>query len=329
MERRLFVTRLPLALLAAPSLGAAQGRRKPARIGVLWVATEQASAPLIQPFIERLTALGYAEGRDIVLEQRWARGRYDDLPRLAAELVRGEVDVLIGPANAIVVAEKHATTRIPIVMVWTVDPVRSGFVTNLSRPEGNITGVTIDIAPDIIGKDLQLLRELKPGISRVAFLWNPTDGFEIYRSAVLRSADQLGLGVQIVDVRHANEFEGAFDAVVRERAQGVLLLGGPIFVEARARLGDLLIRHRLPSIGPLADMANNVWRCLMAYGPSYADGARRAAEYVDKILKGVKPADLPVEQPTKFELVINLKTAKAMGLTIPPSLLSRADQVIE
>jgi putative ABC transport system substrate-binding protein len=231
-------------------------------------------------------------------------------------------------ANPVIAAVKQATATIPVVMMVSRDPVGAGFIASLARPGGNITGFANDPTPEIIGKNLELLKEAAPRVSRVAFLWNPVPpGAGTYKNAVESAARKLGVTFQSVEVRGRNDFEGAFAAMVRERANGVVVAADPVLLGPRSQIVLLAARSRLPAVYVQREFAEAGG--LMSYGPNIADQFRRAAIYVDKILKGAKPGDLPVEQATKFELVINMKTAKALGLTIPPSLLQRADELIQ
>jgi putative tryptophan/tyrosine transport system substrate-binding protein len=319
---------LILNLFAAPLAGEAQQAGKMYQIGVILTSAPNESGHLIKALEEGLRELGYVDERNIVFERRFAEGRQERLPLLAAELVRLKVDVLVTGSNVVIAAVKQVTATIPVVMAVSRDPVGAGFIASLARPGGNITGLANDPAPEIIGKNLELLKEVAPRVSRVAFLWNPVPpGAEMTKNAVEIAAQKLGLTFQSVEVRERNEFEGAFAAMVRERANGVVVAQDPVILGPRSQVVLLAARSRLPAVYGLREFVEAGG--LMSYGPNVADQFRRAATYVDKILKGAKPADLPVEQPTKFELVINLKTAKALSLTIPPSLLARADQVIE
>ena len=267
------------------------------------------------------------EGQNIVIESRWAEGQYDRYPALAADLVRSRVDVIVAVSGAATQAVQQATRTIPIVMSLVNDPVGSGLVAALARPGGNVTGLTI-VSPDLVGKELELLKEVAPKASRVAILRHPDNPAS---SAQLREAEAaarvLGLRLQTLAARNPQEIDGAFAAMTRERAGALLILADPLFTRQRRQLAELAMKRRLSSIFWTAEYAEAGG--LMVYGASTLDLERRAAPYVDKILKGAKPGDLPVEQPTTFELIINLRTAKAIGLTIPPSLLQRADQIID
>jgi putative ABC transport system substrate-binding protein len=282
---------------------------------------------LFAAFREGLRELGYVEGRNIQVESRWAEGNYDRLPGLAADLVRLKVDVIVTYGTPAAQAAKGATGTIPIVMAAIIDPVASGLVTSLARPGGNITGQSM-MSPDLAEKQLQILKELVPKTSRVAVLHNPANpGNAPQVRHAQDAARALGVRLQILGARGPSEIDGAFAAMAAEQAGAVIVLVDAILQSNRARIADLAARHRLPAVYGLHEYAEVGG--LLAYGPNRLDMFRRAATYVDRILKGAKPGDLPVEQPSTFTLVINLKTAKALGLTIPPSLLLRADQVIE
>jgi putative tryptophan/tyrosine transport system substrate-binding protein len=328
MERRAFIGTLASGLLAAPLAVEAQPAQKIYRIGVLSSASRNTAEHAVKAFDEGLRELGYEEGRNAVIERRFADGQLERLPALAAELVRLKVDVIVTGSNPSIDAVKKATTTIPVVMGLSRDPVGAGFIASLSRPAGNITGLTNDPAPDMLGKNLELLKEAAPRISRIAYLWNPLpSSAEAYRSAAESAARKLGLRLQFIAARRGRDLDDAFSSMARERADGLMVQVDPVFFSARSQLVLLAAKHRLPAVYGVREFAEAGG--LMSYGTNIAYQFRRAATYVDKILKGAKPADLPVEQPTKFELVINMKTAKALGLTIPPLLLQRADQVIE
>jgi putative ABC transport system substrate-binding protein len=271
--------------------------------------------------------LGYVEGRNISIESRSAEGKDDRLPALAADLVRSKVDVIVATSGAATRAVQQTTRTIPIVMSLVNDPVGSGLVASLARPGGNVTGLTI-MAPDLMAKRLELLKEVVPKVSRVALLQNPDNPAS---AAQLREAEAaaraLGVQPQTLEARNPQEIEGAFAAMIRERAGALLILSDAIFFTQRRQIAELAAKGRVPSIIGTRDYPDAGG--LMAYGPNFLDLERRAATFVDRILKGAKPGDLPVEQPTKFDLVINLKTAKALGLTIPQWLLLRADHVIQ
>ena len=332
MVVRHIVTRLATAvillLLAAPLAAEAQPTGKVYRIGLILTATPNEAGHLVKALDEGLRELGYVEGRNVVFERRFAEGRQERLPALAAQLVQLKVDVLVTGSNPVIAAVKKVTATIPVVMAVSRDPVGVGFIASLARPGGNITGLANDPTPDIIGKNLELLKEAAPRVSRVAFLWNPVPpGAGTYKNAVESAARNLGVTFQSVEVRGRNEFEGAFAAMARERANGVVVASDPVIFGPRSQVVLLAARSRLPAVYPQREFAEAGG--LISYGPNLADQFRRAAIYVDKILKGARPGDLAVEQARKFELVINVKTAKALGLTIPPALLLRADHIIE
>jgi putative ABC transport system substrate-binding protein len=326
----MFLAGTGAVLLAAPLAAEAQQAAKIARIG--WLTTNLAAAPHVGgTLLQGLRDLGYVEGRNLVIELRDAEGKYDRRPALAAELVALKVDVIVVGGTPDALAAKQATKTIPIVFATAGDPVGSGLVTSLARPGGNVTGLSV-LAPELVGKCLELLTQAVPGVSRVAALWQPGAQSERTEQDVLKEADvaarALGVRLQLVESRGPEDFDRAFSDMTRARAGALTVLPtGNMFFSERRRLVDLAAKNRLPAVYPWRNFVDVGG--LIAYGPNLADLYRRAAIYVDKILKGAKPGDLPVEQPTKFELVINLKTAKALGLTIPPSLLGRADEVIQ
>ena len=327
-SRRAFMGALAGGLLSTPLTANAQQSPKMPRIGFIVTANRSVAEHIVRAFDEGMRELGYTEGRNVAIERRFADGKPERLPALAAELVQLKVNIIVTGANPVIDAVKKATATIPVVMGVSRDPVGSGFIASLSRPGGNITGLTNDTAPDILGKNFELLKAAAPRASRMAFVWNPVpSGSGAYWNAAESAAQKLSVKLQSVEVRGPNDLENAFAAIVRERANGVVVLQDPVFFSARSQLISLAARHRLPAMYGSSEFAEEGG--LMAYGPNIGYQFRHAATYVDKILKGAKPADLPVEQPTKFELVINLKTAKALGLTIPPSLLQRADEVIQ
>jgi putative ABC transport system substrate-binding protein len=297
------------------------------RVGYVFGSSSE-NRHLLEAFRQGLRELGYLEGQTVTLEVRWADGRSERLPEPVAELVRLPVDVLVAESGLAGLAAQKATQTIPIVMAPVGDPVGAGLVASLGRPGGNITGVSM-FAPDLSGKRLELLQEAVPKVSRVGVLWNPTNPNS---AAQLRQTEVAAraLGVRLLQplgVRGPDEFASAFSALVNERAEALNVLADGLFLTQRRRIAELAIKGRLPTMSGDTGFAEAGG--LMYYGPSIPDAVRRAATYVDKILKGAKPGDLPVEQPTKFELVINLKTAKALGLTIPPSVLARVDEVIQ
>jgi len=328
MERRTFLGVMAGGLLAAPLAAEAQQAGKIHRIGSLPLQSPEEVKPWTQAFEKSLRDLGYVEGRNLVIEYRSAGGRPERLADLAVELVALGVDLIVAPANPSIAAAKRVTATIPIVMVYGVDPVGTGFIENLRRPGGNITGGAWDPSPELYAKNFELLRTIIPKLSRVAVVWNSNfKGAGPYLKATEDAARQLGVALQTHQVRERSEFESAFASIGKERAEAVMVFGDPLAFLHRRFISELTAQYRLPAISPFREFADAGG--LLSYGPDLTDYWRRAATYIDKILKGAKPAALPVEQPTKFELVINLKTAKALGLTIPRALLQRADQVIE
>jgi ABC-type uncharacterized transport system substrate-binding protein len=327
MNRRAFLSGAG-ALLAAPLGGEAQQPGKVYRIGVLTnKASDPAEARLWQAFRSGLRERGWIEGQNILIEFRAAEGNTARLPELAADLVRLKVDLIVARASIWVQPAKEATSSIPIVFLTHADPVGTGHVASLARPGGNITGLAV-LMTDLAPKGLELLVSAVPVAKRIAVLWNPDAPSHPQALKALEDAGRaLRVQLQAVGARTAGELEGAFAAMDRARAKAVLVLATALFLAERQRVAELAIKHRLPTMSNFKDAVEAGG--LMSYSPNWDDLYRRGAIYVDKILKGAKPADLPVEQATKFELVINLKTAKALGLTIPPSLLQRADQVIE
>jgi putative ABC transport system substrate-binding protein len=330
MAPRAVLTAIVGVSLLVASLVEAQPAGKVYRIGFLGPGSTTGDRRPLEAFREGLRELGWVEGQNIAIEYRAADGRLDRLPDLAAELVRLKVDVIVAATALPVAAAKSATTTIPIVMLAVADPVGRGLVTSLSRPGGNVTGVTYGVGTDTFGKGLELLREAVPRVRRVAVLSNPDGPSQsLMIDSVKGTARSLGLQLQLVEARGPAQFDGAFAAMARDGAEALLVVTDPTYLlpGAAARLADLAIKGRLPSIHsqrPPVEAGG-----LMSYGPSIPALFRRGAAYADKILKGTRPADLPVEQPTKFELVINLRTAKALGVTMPPSVLARADDVIQ
>jgi putative ABC transport system substrate-binding protein len=319
---------LAVSLLAAPVAAEAQPAGKVYRVGYLTAGSVTANPGVLEAFRQGLRELGYVEGQNIAIEYRSAEGRFDRRSDLAAELVRLKVDVIVAAPTPAALAAKNATGTVPIVGVSLTEPVGLGLIASLARPGGNITGVSYSVGTDIFGKDLELLKEVIPKVRRVAVLSNPDSPAQpLTINNIKGAARSLGLQLLVLEARAPGDFDGAFAAMARERVGALLVVTDPTFIPHRARLVDLTAKNHLPSI--FTQRADVEAGGLMSYGPSFPDMYRRAAVYVDKILRGAKPADLPVEQPTKFELVINMKTAKALGLTIPQSLLVRADQVIE
>jgi ABC-type uncharacterized transport system substrate-binding protein len=330
--RLILVVILMLVLLAAPPAAEPQQPPKVPRIGMLltFSSEEPEVRGGLDPFRQALRELGYVEGRNIAIEFRSAEGRVERFPALAAELVRLKVDLIVAGATPQARAAKQATATIPIVVMVMHDPVKDGLVASLARPGGNVTGSTF-LAPELTPKLLELLKGAVPKVSRVAGLWHPGAHGERTRQDMVKEAERaagaLGVQLQLVRAEAPNDLDGAFFAMARGRADALIVLPSPMFYGERRRIVDLAAKHRLPAMYNAREYVDVGG--LMAYGASLPDLYRRAATYVDKILKGAKPADLPVEQPTNYELVINLKTAKALGITIPPSVLARANEVIE
>jgi len=330
VQRRNFLIAVG-GVLAAPFVAEAQPTSKIYRIGYLAAGWGSGTAYLrpLEAFRQGLRELGWVQGQNVLIEYRFAEGRVDRLPGLAEELVRLKVDVIAASPTPAALAAKNATRTIPIVGMSLTEPVEVGLVASFARPGGNVTGVAYGLDTDIFGKQLELLKQVIPEVRRVAVLSNPgnSPAQPLMMSSVERSARALGLQLQFVEARAPSEFGGAFAAMAKERAGALLLTGDSMFFLHRARLADLAVKNRLPSMSTQGQWVEAGG--LMSYGPSFPDLYRRAATYVDKILKGAKPADLPIEQPTKIELAINLKTAKAIGIIVPQSLLQRADEVIQ
>ena len=317
-----------LAVVAAPLIAYAQQTARPARIGVLFAGAPATSSHSVATFEQGLREHGYGKTREVVIERRFGEAKAERIAEVAAELVRLNPDVIVVSTDVGIAAVKQRTQTIPIVMVNSTDPVETGFVASLARPGGNITGLST-LSPELSAKRLGLLKEAIPGLTRVAIIWNPDIRGAVLDYRETRAASRsLDLQLQSIEVRRANDLEHAFSAMMTGRAEALIVpVVNPLAFARRVEIARLAQRNRLPSIFGGREFAEAGG--LMAYGPSIADSWRRATVYVDRILKGASPGELAVEQPTKFELVINLKTAKALGLTIPPALLLRADQVIE
>ena len=327
--RREFIGTLAGGLLAVPPATEAQASAKTPRVGYLSIgsASDPRRIALADAFRQGLRGLGYVENRGISIEARFAEASYDRLPDLAAELVRLSVDVIVAYSTPATTAARDATRTIPIVMSAVVDPVATGLVASLGRPGGNVTGLSL-MAPELIGKQMQLLKELVAKVSRVAVLWNPANpSNEPQLREAEAAAQTLKVRLQPLEARDPNAFDSAFAAMIRERAGAVIVLVEGVFIDNRLQIARVAEKARLPAVYGIREHAEAGG--LMFYGASPVDLNRRAATFVDKILKGAKPGNLPVEQPTKFELVINLKTAKGLGLTIPKSMLQRADELIQ
>jgi putative tryptophan/tyrosine transport system substrate-binding protein len=326
MRRREFIALVGGAVAWPTGLYAQQATGKVHRIGYL--AGGSSTLPFHAAFREGLRELGWVEGHNIVIDYRFAEGQYDRLPGLADELVRLKVDIIVAAPTAAAVVVKKATEAIPIVMISIGDPVGLGLIASLARPGGNVTGVSYSVGLELFGKQLELLKETIPMVRRVAILSNPANPAQARAiENVKAAAESLGVQLQLLGARDPKEFDDAFAAMAKERAGALLVVADAVFNIHRARLVDLAVKNRLPSMYGIRESVEAGG--LMFYGHDVLGQARHAATFVDKIFKGAKPADLPVQQPTKFELVINLKTAQALGLTVPPSVLARADEVIE
>lgn len=325
MTRREFITLIGGTAAAWPLAVRAQQRIY--TIGYLNAGAFDPISPVLTSFLNALPELGWIEGKNVVIEYRFAENRLERLPEFAAELVRLKVDVIVGIGTLAPLAAKRATTTIPIVMTAAGDPLGSGLVASLARPGGNVTGMSL-MAPELGGKRLELLKELLPRLARVAVLWNAANPYAALVFKETQTAGRaLGIEVQSLEVRSPDDFYGAFETVRREHPDALITVEDPLSFNHRKLIADFAAGQLLPTLhGFKEDVAAGA---LMSYGANLADLSRRAAGYVDKILRGAKPADLPVQQPTKFDLVINLTTAKALGLDVPPTLLARADEVIE
>jgi len=327
MDRRTFVVSISVGLIAAPALTRSQGR-KAARVGWVggWYSLSAANG-LFEAFRQGMRELGYVEGQNVTIEARWMEGTApDEAAGLSAELVRSKVDVLVAQGHAILGAKSEAGS-VPIVFIFSGDPVGAKIVPNLARPGGNLTGITLQ-AVDLAGKRIELLKEAAPRVSRLAAFVNPLHpGEDAEFRESQTAAHRLGLTLRDFPVRTVAEVNAALQAMARDRVDGVVAFSNALIMSQRDVIAEFAVRYRIPTISGWEDFA--VDGNLMTYGPNLQDSGRRVATYVDKVLKGAKPADLPVEQPRKPQLVINLKTAKALGLTIPPSLLLRADRIVE
>jgi len=323
--RRAFVASLTGGLFAAQLAAEAWQAGRVFRIGILG-NLRTGKPDLWGIFIEGLRNLGWVEGKNMVIEWRISEGRYERLPALAAELAALKPDVIVVPANQNAVAVQQVTRTIPVVMIGVTDPVGSGLVASFARPGGNMTGLAASVSPEIGGKWMELLKAAVPRMFRVAILWNPGNPASLLQLNEAKTvARSLKVQVQTLEARGPEDFESAFAAMPRERAGALLIVGDGMFTLHSQRLASLVVKSRLPTMGP----RNIIDSSLMCYQTRSENLWRRGAPYVDKILKGAKPGDLPIEQPTTFELVINLKTAKALGLTILPSVLAQADEVIQ
>lgn len=329
MQRRAFITLLGGTAATWPlAVHAQQPAGRVYRVGLLGIASRQRALPFVEALEDGLRRLGYRVGENVTIEYRLANGEMDRLPALAADLVRLGVDVIFAAFNPATVAAMTATRTVPIIMVGTIDPVGTRLVASLARPGGNVTGLAADAGGEILGKRFELLKEMMPNLSRLGIIWNPDVAVNRSRQAAMtETARTLGLTTIPVEVRAVDALEQAFATMTKERAQAFVVQGDSVLHEYRSQIAEMAARNRLPSAAVAKDLA--VAGFLLSYGADLLDLYRRAASFADRIFKGTKPADLPVEQPIKFELVVNLKTAKALGLTVPPTLLARADEVIE
>ena len=325
MDRRRFVSACAGSLVITPSIVKAQPAGKVYRVGFLLGATEESVVSLFRALKEGLQELGYIEGRNLVLDRRYGDGKMERLPDLAGELVRAKVEVIVTGTNIHVAAARRATSTIPIVMVFADDPVRAGFVSSLARPGGNVTGLSADASSELWGKYLSMLKELVPKLSRVGVLGQMSSNVGFAELAA--ASRKLDVALDVGDLRTAEDLDGAFDAMNRKHVGAVLVIVGPLTYLLRQRISELALKFHLPAITNVNQFTQV--GLLMSYGPNLPDLYRRAASYVDKILRGATPADLPVEQPSRFELTINLKTARSLGVVIPNSLLLTAAEVIQ
>lgn len=328
MDRRTFLVTLGGGLLAAPLPTEAQQAGQIPRIGYLGNNRRENIGHLVAALQAGLRNLGYVEGRNILIEYRFDDLRPERLPDLAAELVRHKVNVIVVTTNSTIVAAKQATTTIPIVMILALDPVGMGFIASYAKPGGNVTGLTFDVSPETAGKTIGLLKELVPRLSNLTVFWDPSfPGRRPYVNGARDTGQRLGITAQAMEMRTSAEIDRALVTVGNQRGGAVFAIAAPAIYARRRDIADWSVKNGRPLVGDVREFVEA--GALMSYGANMVDLSQRAATYVDKILRGAKPADLPVEQPTKFELVINLKTAKALGLTIPQSFLLRADQVVE
>ena len=325
MRAKIFVYALPVLILATIHVAQAQQPKKVPRVAYFSAGSASSQASRLNGFKQGLQKLGYTDGKDIVIEQRYAEGKLDRVATLAAELVSLKLEIIVTGGPAATRSAKEATATIPIVMGFDYDPVGSGVVASLARPGGNVTGLS-SLAPEISGKQLELLKEVLPGLSRVALLGNSAEpGIALLRKEAELVAASLKVQLAYLDILTPKDIGSAFETATKGRAEAVLALSSFVIISQRAQISELARKNRLPAIYPWPEFVEDGG--LMTYGANSNDLFRRAATYVDKILRGAKPADLPVEQPTKFEFIINLKAAKEIGLTIPPNVLARADKI--
>ena len=328
MRRREFITLLGGAAVAWPLAARAQQRRKLFRIGYLGISSPSLEPHYVEAFRQKLRELGHVDGESIAIEYRWAEGQDSRLPKLAGELVRLKSDVIVTTGTPGTLAAIQATKTVPIVMASSADPVASGLVSSLARPSGNVTGFTI-LGPELEGKRLELLLQTVPGLSRLAIFWNPSNpGIVSYFETVRNAGRNLRISLDpVMEVRSADELDNAFTVIASARPQALAVIADRFLLAHRKQIVDFAAVTRLPSMYPYREYVDAGG--LMSYAPSNIELFRGAATYVDKILKGAKPGELPIQEPTKFELVLNLKTAKTLGLAVPPTVIARADEVIE
>ena len=328
MNRRRFIGAGAAALVAMPRVSRAQESAKPWRIGFLEAGAPAANQHFLDAFKRGLSERGYVDGQNVVIVERWGDGQVDRFPALLNELVQEKVDIIVVSSTAGAVAAKATIKTLPVVFVGVQDPVGIGIVSSLGRPGANLTGFSQAEEEGLVGKRLELFKEAVPPVDRLGLIWNPTaPGVELRLKEARKAATRFGVTLRTFEVRDARELDGAFATMRKERLARLMVLADPLTVRNRAHIVELAARSRIPAIYPFLEFTRVGG--LMAYGPSIPELFRRAAGYVEKILKGAKPADLPVEQPTKFDLVINLKTAKALGLSIPRPVLARADELLQ
>lgn len=328
MDRRTFICVVPSVLVTFPLNIEAQQAEKLPRIGYLGQNTAELGQPQLAAFRQGLRDRGWIEGQNVAIEVRFAEGKVDQLPTLVSELIHLKVDVIVTGSSATSWAAKTATQSIPIVMAASANALGEGLVSSLAHPGGNVTGMTFLAGPEIAGKQLQLLKEMDPSVTRVAVLTNPTNRSHAGFAKELNVATQaLGAQLQVLQASNPDALDIAFATMVRERAAALLVLTDSLFVGQRRRIVDLALRNRLPALYSQREFVDDGG--LISYGPNLSDMFRRSATHVDKVLRGGRPGDIPVEQPTKFELVINVKTAKALGIAVPPSLSLRADELLQ
>ena len=328
MDRREFIETLACALLASPVRTAAQPAQKLRRIGYLSAGSRSDVQAFLEAFLQGLRELAWIENENIAIDYRFADARYERLAELATELVRLNVEVIVAGPTPPVVEARNATSTIPIVMVAVGDPLGLKLVASLAHPGGNVTGLSYGVGLETFSKSLEFIKEIVPSLASVAVLMNPANAAQALAVKDMQlAARSLAVQIQVLEARSAADFDSAFAAMAKEHAAALLVVNEPVFNLHRDRLAALAAKNRLPMIGGIREYAEA--GALLSYGPNVRDTYHRAAAYVDKILKGTKPADLPIEQPTKFHLVINVTTAKALGITIPQSLLLRADEIIQ